>query len=259
MGFNERIKKEVRKLSHFSCCLCKNIGAEIHHIIPQEDGGADDLDNAAPLCPTCHELYGGNPRKRKIVREARDQWYKICEKRFAPSTDRLSELAQKIDDLEKNLKKTSHDIIKKLTKEEFAPSGKSKINKLPLSKVIERILCFNHILKTPNSESINITHELLFCTEGDPNSKNDQEYNQVRREFIEKFGSLVVYNFCAYLVYHAKIDWVKGVPEPELQKLLSASFVFMVMLLHHEDLDNDLKLEIGFTKKNELIGRMKKT
>ena len=56
---------------------------EIHHIVPQKDGGPDDDDNAAPLCPGCHETHGGNPDRRKVIREARDHWYAICDKRFA--------------------------------------------------------------------------------------------------------------------------------------------------------------------------------
>jgi hypothetical protein len=37
----------------------------------------DELENAAPLCPSCHETYGANPTKRKFLREARDLWYEI--------------------------------------------------------------------------------------------------------------------------------------------------------------------------------------
>lgn len=50
----------------------------MHHIAPQEDSGPDTEDNAAPLCPTCHEIYGANPTKRKFIREARDFWYETC-------------------------------------------------------------------------------------------------------------------------------------------------------------------------------------
>lgn len=69
MAFSEKIKEEARKLSDGQCVMCKReIALEIHHIIPQEEGGPDTLDNAAPLCANCHEIYGSNPTKRKLIR-----------------------------------------------------------------------------------------------------------------------------------------------------------------------------------------------
>ena len=68
------------------------MGVEVRHIIPQEEGGVDTEDNAAPLCPSCHETYGANPQKRKFIRETRDLWYEICEKRYASDPDRLDEI-----------------------------------------------------------------------------------------------------------------------------------------------------------------------
>ena len=92
MPFTEKLKSKVRRKAHLACCLCKEMGVEVHHIIPEEDGGPDTEDNAAPLCPTCHETYGANPRKRKFIREARELWYEICEKRYASDADRIDEL-----------------------------------------------------------------------------------------------------------------------------------------------------------------------
>lgn len=76
MAFSEKIKEEARKLSDGQCVMCKReIALKIHHIIPQEEGGPDTLDNAAPLCANCHEIYGSNPTKRKLIRQQRDNWY----------------------------------------------------------------------------------------------------------------------------------------------------------------------------------------
>jgi len=83
MAFPESLKVKIRRKCHMCCCLCRTIGVEIHHILPQEEGGPDSEDNAAPLCPTCHEIYGANPSKRKFIREARDLWYEICESRYS--------------------------------------------------------------------------------------------------------------------------------------------------------------------------------
>jgi 5-methylcytosine-specific restriction endonuclease McrA len=75
MGFSELVKYEVKRQAAFQCCRCHSIGVEVHHIIPQEHGGSDDIENAAPLCPTCHAYFGGNPDKRKEITQMRDCWY----------------------------------------------------------------------------------------------------------------------------------------------------------------------------------------
>ena len=69
VAFTELLKLSVKKRAHFSCCLCHSLGVEVHHIIPQENDGPDTEDNAAPLCPSCHEIYGANRQKRKFIRE----------------------------------------------------------------------------------------------------------------------------------------------------------------------------------------------
>ena len=78
MAFSESLKLSVRRRAHFRCCVCRSVGVEIHHVQPQENGGPDTEENAAPLCPSCHEIYGANPTKRKFIREARDFWYEQC-------------------------------------------------------------------------------------------------------------------------------------------------------------------------------------
>jgi len=96
MGFSESLKLKVNRKAYFRCCLCHALGVEIHHIIPEAEDGPDTEDNAAPLCPSCHETYGSNPQKRKFIREARDFWYEVCEKRFASDGDRLEEIANAV-------------------------------------------------------------------------------------------------------------------------------------------------------------------
>ena len=83
MGFPESLKAEIRKRANFQCCWCRrpsdSYTVEIHHIIPKADGGGNTEENAAPLCPNCHDTYGGNPQKRKQIRERRDDWYEKCD------------------------------------------------------------------------------------------------------------------------------------------------------------------------------------
>lgn len=129
MGFSEPLKNEVKKKAAFQCCRCRDIGVEIHHILPQKDGGTDDIDNAAPLCPSCHEKFGDNPKKRKEIREMRDWWYGIVEEKYGgnDTIKRLEEISgsletlkqgqSDISDLKQLLLAFSSDTINHLTTE----------------------------------------------------------------------------------------------------------------------------------------------
>jgi len=84
MAFSEKIKIEVKEKAAFRCCRClNNIGIDVHHIIPEKNGGTNDFENAAPLCQNCHDQFGDNPSKRKEIRQMRDWWYKIIEKKYS--------------------------------------------------------------------------------------------------------------------------------------------------------------------------------
>jgi hypothetical protein len=92
MPFSESLKAQVRKKAQLACCLCKSLGVEVHHIIPESEDGPDTEENAVPLCPSCHETYGANPQKRKFIREVRNLWYEICENRLALGKEQLDEI-----------------------------------------------------------------------------------------------------------------------------------------------------------------------
>ena len=75
---------------HRRCCICRRfcgVKIETDHIIPSEEGGTDDIENAIPVCFECHaEIHSYNdkhPRGRKFsageLRAHRTQWLKICE------------------------------------------------------------------------------------------------------------------------------------------------------------------------------------
>jgi hypothetical protein len=101
MPFSEALKLEVKRKSAFQCCRCREIGIDIHHIIPQAQGGSDDIDNAAPLCQNCHDRFGANPEKRKEIRQMRDWWYEVVQERYHESRsqfEKLNETILKIQD-----------------------------------------------------------------------------------------------------------------------------------------------------------------
>ena len=81
MPFSKKVKAEAKRKAAFRCCLCHHGFVEVHHIVPQAEGGPDVLENAAPLCASCHDLYGGNPEKRAQIREQRDLWWTLMEER----------------------------------------------------------------------------------------------------------------------------------------------------------------------------------
>lgn len=103
MDFNEKTKNEVKERAGFRCCRCQLVGVHVHHILPIEYGGTNDIDNAAPLCPSCHDYYGGNPDKRKEIRHMRDWWYGRIEKQYPDNRqlNTLQELNDKVDQLQK--------------------------------------------------------------------------------------------------------------------------------------------------------------
>lgn len=81
MAFSEKTKLIAKKSACFHCVICHRAFVEVHHIVPQSEGGSDDIENAVALCAGCHDLYGGNPEKRKQIREMRNHWYELMEKR----------------------------------------------------------------------------------------------------------------------------------------------------------------------------------
>lgn len=92
MSFTEKVKLEAKRKSAFRCVICREPFVEIHHIIPQEEGGPDTLDNAAPLCSSCHDLYGGNPYKRKQIKQMKDYWFELVENTIMTNDGALLEI-----------------------------------------------------------------------------------------------------------------------------------------------------------------------
>jgi hypothetical protein len=47
MPFSEALKLLVKRKSDFRCCRCSEVGIDIHHIVPEAQGGPNAIDNAA--------------------------------------------------------------------------------------------------------------------------------------------------------------------------------------------------------------------
>ncbi len=78
MPFSDSVKLDAKRKANFRCVVCQQPWVEVHHIAPEAEHGPDTLDNAAPLCGSCHGQFGGNPELRKQLREMRDHWWARC-------------------------------------------------------------------------------------------------------------------------------------------------------------------------------------
>src|SRR4030067_107207 len=119
MPFSETIKKEVRRRAAFHCCRCQKVGIEVHHIIPEEYEGSNDIGNAAPLCPNCHDDFGANPEKRKAIFEMRDWWYERVKEMYGPPmivTETIEELNDNIIKWGKRTSDVNAEVIPLLKK-----------------------------------------------------------------------------------------------------------------------------------------------
>lgn len=121
MSFPENLKEQIRKRAMFRCCRCQSIGIDVHHVIPQKDGGSDDFDNAAPLCQNCHDQFGDNPNKRKEIRQMRNHWYETVAQMYPNQTivsmSMLGEINEKLEKIEKGQEDLSElkDILEKIS------------------------------------------------------------------------------------------------------------------------------------------------
>lgn len=86
MPFSQNVKTKAVEAAAGHCCVCHRFDAghiEVHHIIPQANGGSDDFENAIALCFDCHTWAGHyNNRHPKgfryspeYLQVARNSWY----------------------------------------------------------------------------------------------------------------------------------------------------------------------------------------
>jgi hypothetical protein len=148
MGFSQNLKREVKEKAAFRCCRCQNIGVQVHHIESESDGGPDTVDNAAPLCPSCHDYFGANPRKQKEIKHMRDWWYQIVEQMYHKyvTTEQLREIDRKLEEIRQSQSSEVSDL--------------KKVMKSISDKMIEGIST-----KTADTTASGIINTLTFMSE----------------------------------------------------------------------------------------------
>ena len=98
MPFDKSVRTKALLWCDRHCCLCKKpcgVNIEVHHIVPEGEGGSDDIDNAIPLCFDCHSevprYNESHPRGTKYkvdeLKARRDQVYEEFTRHLVPPLD----------------------------------------------------------------------------------------------------------------------------------------------------------------------------
>lgn len=249
MSFSESIKLKVRQKAHFLCCVCKSFGVEIHHIVPEENGGPDTEDNAAPLCPSCHEIYGANPTKRKLIREVRDQWYVICSKRFSfdggffqEFTEELRQKASKEDINE--LKKEIVDSIQTEQKLHLSTSRGHK-DHLGIDELVTYLM---------NTDSVGRENQCkLLLLRGFWPVKDGLK--KIRKEFLENFGMYTAIKAAAITLADQKIPIHDGLTEQQIIMALGLLKAYLACY----NLAHDGEIQAALTADGQLLWQLTKS
>lgn len=89
MPFSPAVKKEALVRSGRFCNICREsagLNINVHHMIPEAEGGSDDIDNALVLCLKCHSEVGhcynnkhpiGNKYSPDELRKHRDKFWEL--------------------------------------------------------------------------------------------------------------------------------------------------------------------------------------
>lgn len=254
MSFSEKIKFEVKKKSHQTCCVCKQIGIEIHHIIPQCEGGPDTEDNAAPLCPSCHEIYGANPTKRKFIKESKEIWLEICSEKFSNDSLIITKLSDRIKFIESHLGIKAERIYSSL-EESQNHDQRTTGEQISFVEGLRRLL----IIESPSIEdtdefmNFHVTYLLVFETGGEKSEEN-KRFNFVRKKFLSMFGRYIAEKIVLHQMKVYEINWMKGILEPTLNVFLTACKIFMISMLRHSGFEKkDSSNGLDFTPQEQAI------
>ncbi len=195
-----------------ACCICHTIGVEIHHIVPVAEGGPDSEDNAAPLCPSCHETYGANPSKRKLIREARGLWYEICERRYTSDSDRLSRIESMLQKL--------------VTCEEPPDQGSFST----LGETLDTI--YNSRIHPVAQSDLEFFYDFVFG-----GVVGDEGVEETKRIFLERFGTETARRICAYELSRSDLDFQGGFTEDEIGRAAMSVIIVMLVFVYHQEIE----------------------
>ena len=105
MGFSRNEVDELIAKAGGLCCKCRELRpVSCHHIISKENGGTDDIDNAIPLCPNCHNEIHYRSAPGQVTRVCspdqliilRDETIRLVSQGLLPSNDAVPLTATRI-------------------------------------------------------------------------------------------------------------------------------------------------------------------
>jgi HNH endonuclease len=241
MPFTEALKTGVRTRADMRCCLCHSLGVEVHHIVPEADGGDSTDANAAPLCPSCHETYGANSTKQRFVREARDAWYATVahQRDYVPG---LAILRQALGELptRSDLAATRDAVLAYLA-QALSSIGRPRAESLGdiLAHLYAQDLTKHHVTEP------DVAMAFHLCFEGNMEWK---DYDEVKLQFLQTFGTETARRLCGYCLTRsqARPATATGITEDELSVIATEIYGSMVFLVHHYELPDAAEpLELG--------------
>lgn len=258
MAFPPALKMKIKKLADFKCCVCYAVGGvDIHHIIPQAENGPDTADNAAPLCPSCHDRFGHNPNKRSYIKEVRNHWYEKCKSNVDILSSHLDAVIKKnmdaalqkyLDALLQNnigriaLNKDVLDLqqmsgISKGTNPSINSNNKPPVD-VPIEKYIQHLYEFDY----GNKQDL---YDILFDSRAWYES-GDDEYILLdkRKRFLSLFGSETARRLCLKVQTELNFD-PRAFSEEYFAKLISRIHLEVLLILWNEKYSD----EEGFSLK----------
>ena len=234
MPFSETLKAECRRRADMRCCLCHSIGIEIHHIVPEATGGADSFDNAAPLCPSCHETFGANPVKRKFIAEARDNWYRTCDAKVYSDSAALSAV---FEFAAKGVRKADLDELKQELLDALASGRNQPASARDPRAELGDVLSF--LCRCPlgaNAVEADVDFLHFFVWGGSIGEEEDA----IKSETSVLFGEVITRGLCRYVLRNHRYSLTKdGFTDEEIDTLVRRMLIDMVLLTHQEVVAKD--------------------
>lgn len=218
MGFSKGLKLQAKRRAHFCCSICHVPGVEIHHIVPQADGDDDTFENAAPLCPSCHETYGANPTKRAFIREARDYWYELCDKRFAPQDQgSLVEILEIVASSNRQLANLRKDLRSSIS----TSDNSEDVFNLGICGVMQHVLTLHENDSFPG-------FDLLFADE----LWGPEGMLETRDWLYQEFGKFFLEKLCLHSMFESRADIQNSFTEDEFADVFRNLVTYSVLLEH---------------------------
>lgn len=127
MSFPSKVKEDVLITCKRYCCYCeryKGRDIEVHHIVQEADGGANDFDNAIPLCFDCHSEIGSynthHPKGNRFtpgeLKRIRDEFYEKI--KSIPRKNKT--LSEKDSELLSQFKKAYTELLEYVIEKDFS-------------------------------------------------------------------------------------------------------------------------------------------